>query len=76
MLINTSPRASHAQQALIEVLTTMSGNVIEASRVSIPLLSSDLDVDGIVEDPEIANALLIGLDTFCSVIVKNQTDSG
>ena len=75
MLINTSPRASHAQQALIEVLTTMSGNVIQTSGVSIPLLSSDLDVDGIVANREIANALLAGLDTFYSEIVKSRTDS-
>ena len=34
MLINTSPRASHAQASLKEVLSTMSGNIIEKSNVS------------------------------------------
>ena len=70
MLINTSPRASHAQQALVEVLTTMSGHVIEASCLSIPLLSSDLDAEGIVANPDLADALLARLEVFCAEIVK------
>ena len=70
MLINTSPRASHAQQALVEVLTTMSGHVIEASCLSIPLLSSDLDAEGVVANPDLADALLARLEVFCAEIVK------
>ncbi len=68
MLINTSPRASHAQLALKEVLTTMSGKIIEKSYVSIPLLSSDLDSKGIVDDEEIAKILKTGLDNFINEI--------
>lgn len=68
MLINTSPRAFHAQDALKEVLTTMSGNIVEESFVSIPLLSSGLDVDGIVESEELAGALKLGLRELCLAI--------
>lgn len=68
MLINTSPRACHAQEALKEVLVTMSGNVIEKSCVSIPLLSSELDADGIIENKEIAAMLKVGLEAFCIAI--------
>lgn len=50
MLINTSPRASHAQESLREILKTMSGIVVEKASVSIPLLSSDLNVSGIVKN--------------------------
>ena len=50
MLINTSPRASHAQKALREVLNTMSGNIIENASVSISLLSSGLDLEGILKN--------------------------
>ena len=68
MLINTSPRASHAQESLREILKTMSGIVVEKASVSIPLLSSDLNVSGIVKNIEISNALMAGLKKFCAEI--------
>lgn len=68
MLINTSPRASHAQEALREVIATMSGNIIEKSCVSIPLLSSGLDVQGIIENKEISGVLNAALNEFCAAI--------
>lgn len=68
MLINTSPRAFHAQESLQEILTTMSGNVIEKAHVSIPLLSSELDAEAIVENIEIRAALINGLGKFCEEI--------
>ena len=68
MLINTSPRASHAQRALKEVLTTMSGNIIEQSCISIPLLGSKLGPGGIVENKEISSVLKYGLNEFCLAI--------
>lgn len=68
MLINTSPRASHAQESLREILKTMSGIVVEKASVSIPLLSSQLGVGGIVEDKELSNSLKVGLNLFCTEI--------
>ena len=68
MLINTSPRASHALEALTEVLTTMSGNIIREALVSIPLLSSGLDKEGILASAEISQALQTGLKEFCRQI--------
>jgi len=68
MLINTSPRASHALESLKEVLNTMSGSIIDKSCVSIPLLSSGLDADGIVSRPEIADTLKSALGEFCAQI--------
>jgi NAD(P)H-dependent FMN reductase len=68
MLINTSPRASHAQENLREVLKTMSGNIIENASVSIPLLSSNLDCDSIIKSTDIARALQTGLKVFCNEI--------
>ena len=65
MLINTSPRAIHAEQALKEVLVTMSANIIDQAYVSIPLLGSELDATGIREHPENLAALRSGLDAFC-----------
>ena len=43
MLINTSPRAHHALDALKEVLTTMSGVVVDKASVGIPLLGTVLN---------------------------------
>jgi len=65
MLINTSPRASHALEALVEVLTTMSGCIIRDAFVSIPLLSSGLDKEGILASAEISHVLKAGLNVFC-----------
>lgn len=72
MLINTSPRAHHAQDALREVLTTMSGKIIEGACVSIPLLSSGLDSIGIIEDEEMAMVLRGALEKF-SLEIERQT---
>lgn len=78
MLINTSPRASHAQMSLREILKTMSGIVIEKACISLPILSSGLDAKGIVESKEISNLLMAGLNEFCLEIEaqklnKNQS---
>jgi NAD(P)H-dependent FMN reductase len=76
MLINTSPRASHAQESLREVLVTMSGSIIERAQVSIPLLGSKLDFEGIIDNEEISNALMAGLAEFCSAIDAQKLDQG
>lgn len=68
MLVNTSPRASHAQAALTEVVSTMSGHVVERACISIPLLSSGLDVGGIVGNKEMVRVLDAGLGAFCTAI--------
>ena len=67
-LINTSPRASHAQAALREVVTTMSGIIVEEACVAVPLLGSGLDAGGIVADPGMSTLLREGLFRFCRAI--------
>jgi NAD(P)H-dependent FMN reductase len=54
-LINTSPRAGHAQAQLREVLTTMSAVLRET--VTLPLLGRTIDAAGIAADPELSAAL-------------------
>jgi len=68
MLINTSPRASHALEALKEVLRTMSGNLIDSASVSIPLLGSGMDANGVVANGQLAAALQAGLEIFLDEI--------
>lgn len=70
MIINTSPRAHHALDSLKEVLTTMSGNIIESAYVSIPLLSRIL-VKGEINQADDCHCKLIeGLNRFYSEVVK------
>ena len=69
MLINTSPRAHHALDALREVLVTMSANIVDTSCVTIPLLGSHLDAEGIIANHDIADALRRGLDRICDNIL-------
>ncbi len=68
MLINTSPRAHHAQEALREVITTMSGNIIENACLSLPLLGSGLDTAGILQRGDFREALKLHLLDFCEEI--------
>ncbi|WP_340677421.1 NADPH-dependent FMN reductase [Paraglaciecola sp.] len=68
MLINTSPRATHAQKSLTEVLVTMSGVIVESACLSVPLLSSGLDKNDIVANSEISHVLQTALSEFCQQI--------
>jgi chromate reductase, NAD(P)H dehydrogenase (quinone) len=56
-VVNTSPRAHHADAALREILTTMAARVVGPASVSLPLLGAQLNEDSMVESPEIASAI-------------------
>lgn len=71
-LFNTSPRASHAQKALREVIKTMSGDIIEEASISVPLLGSSLDSDGIIKHPEISLALKEAITIFKQAILARD----
>ncbi|MDB4837903.1 NAD(P)H-dependent oxidoreductase [Marinomonas sp.] len=70
MLINTSPRATHAQASLKEILTTMSGRLIDRAHVTVPLLGSGLNVDMMVGNDEITTSLETGLSQFYTAICE------
>ncbi len=53
-IFNTSPRATHAQASLIEIMTTMSGRVIPEACIDVPLLGRGLNAEAIASDAEIA----------------------
>ncbi len=63
-LPNTSPRASLAQAAIRTVLVTMSGIIVEEASVKIPLLGSELDASGIVQDKTLRQIVLKSLTEF------------
>jgi len=56
-VLNASPRARHADAALREILKTMSANVVESASITIPLVGSGLDENGMVQTPSIAEAI-------------------
>jgi len=60
-LLNASPRATHAQAALRETISTMSACIIDEACITVPILGSSLGEDDIVQHPEIKFTLLKAL---------------
>jgi chromate reductase, NAD(P)H dehydrogenase (quinone) len=65
-LLNAAPRASIAQAALRETLLTMSARVVAAACVTLPILGSGLDEEGIVRHQELAPLLVAALSALRS----------
>jgi NAD(P)H-dependent FMN reductase len=60
-MFNASPRATIAQAALRETLVTMSARIIDNACVTVGILGSGLDEDGIVHHPDISTSILRAL---------------
>jgi chromate reductase len=60
-LMNASPRAHYADDALREILKTMSAELVEAASITVPLLSADLTEVEIADHPEISIAIASAL---------------
>jgi chromate reductase, NAD(P)H dehydrogenase (quinone) len=73
-LFNASPRATHAQASLTEILTTMSGRIVPEASIAVPLLGRKLDAAGIMADPEISRELQTAISAFASEIDQFQRD--
>jgi chromate reductase len=67
-LFNTSPRATHALAALRLTLETMAARVVDDASITLPLLSSPLDVQGIADHPVVSPAIRNALDAFVRAI--------
>ncbi|VAW60889.1 NADPH-dependent FMN reductase [hydrothermal vent metagenome] len=72
-LANTSPRASHAQTALREVISTMSGVIIENASITVALLGTELDENGIINNSEISQHIIEKLNIFKTHITNNDS---
>lgn len=68
-LLNASPRATHAQAALREIVVTMSALVVEEACVALPLMGRGLDDAGIAADPALASSLRGALEAFAAALV-------
>jgi chromate reductase, NAD(P)H dehydrogenase (quinone) len=67
-IFNASPRATHAQASLIEILTTMAGRVVPAAVVTVPLAGKNLAIADMINDPEIADVLTNTIALFADTI--------
>lgn len=78
-LINTSPRATHAQASLMETLTVMTANLVAAASITLPLPGRKLDASGIAGDAELAGALrqaLAALESAVAVTAARASSAG
>jgi len=60
-LFNASPRATRAQAALRETVSTIAARVVEEASITVPILGSGLGEEAIVHHPEIRSALIAAL---------------
>ena len=63
-LVNTSPRAHHALDALQEVLRTMSTRLLPDASASLPLLGQCITEDAMMADPQVRGAIIALLATL------------
>ena len=67
-LFNASPRAVHAQASLIEIVTTMAGQLIPEASITVSLLGKNLDATGIVTDSEVSSEVQSAIAAFVAAI--------
>jgi len=67
-LINTAPRAIHAQASLRETLQTMAARIVDEASITVALPSGATSAETILSDSDCAAALRAALDAFVSVI--------
>ncbi|MBW4471837.1 MAG: NAD(P)H-dependent oxidoreductase [Stenomitos rutilans HA7619-LM2] len=73
-LFNASPRATHAQASLVEILTVMSGQIVPDASIDVPLLGRNLNADRIVADPELAIVIRTAIVVFADAINSLRLD--
>jgi chromate reductase, NAD(P)H dehydrogenase (quinone) len=71
-LINTSPRATHAQASLAETLTVMSAHVITQASISVSVEGRSLDAIGIAADAERSPALRSAMEVLVSRAARTR----
>ena len=73
-VLNASPRAHHADDALREVLRTMNATLVESASITVPLLGSGLDEDGMVNSPSVSEAIRESLGSLYDTVILQQTN--
>ena len=71
-LLNASPRAVHAYAALKETLSVMSALIVEEASVTLPVLSTRLDEEGLATHPDSVLMLRNALQSLQTVVERNR----
>jgi chromate reductase, NAD(P)H dehydrogenase (quinone) len=68
VLINTSPRAFHAQASLREILSTMAARLMPEAFITLPLTGKTISAEELLADPANAGRLLQALEILCGML--------
>ena len=74
-LINTRERSKHAPLALVEIIKTMGGIIIEAASLTISLGTHNIDTMSILSKEEISKRVKMVVEIFSIEIQKFQSES-
>jgi len=74
-IVSASNRSQHAYASLRTTVATMSGDIVDAASITLPLLGRDLDAAGIAADAALAKQLRDALAAF-AVAIARQTREG
>jgi chromate reductase len=74
-LINASPRAHHAQEALTETLVVMTARMVPEASIALPLLGRKLPEGGMLADAEIADALRDAIESFARAVDAGSAEA-
>jgi chromate reductase len=74
-LINASPHSEFAQPQMRETLTVMSGEVVDAASLTIPLQGGKMTAAQVAADPEMSASLRAALDALADHARKAATSS-
>lgn len=72
-LINTAPRAVHAQAALAEIITTMGWSIVADACTPIAVARKGVDLAGIGHDPQFAAPLRAALHTLALAAARRES---
>jgi len=75
-VFNASPRAHHADEALREILKTMSARIVEAASVSLPLLGAGLTDTAMAEDPTVSRIVRTALAALHRAVALRMSEQG
>jgi chromate reductase, NAD(P)H dehydrogenase (quinone) len=67
-LVNTSPRAHHAYDALSEILKTMSARIVPEACMSLPLLGGPVAEDAMLRSPDVASNIARALASLARAL--------
>jgi len=68
VLLNASPRSTHAQASLAETLRTMSAELVAGAAIDLPIDGRRLDAREIAADPALAAPLRSGLEALVGAV--------